>query len=52
MTTVIVVDKPAGMAVHAGAGRTDGTLVNALLARYPDLAVLEPALSAPGSSIG
>ena len=40
---VIVVDKPAGMAVHAGAGRTDGTLVNALLARYPDLAVLEPA---------
>lgn len=39
---VIVVDKPAGMAVHAGAGWTDGTLVNALLARYPDLAELEP----------
>ena len=39
---VIVVDKPAGMAVHAGAGRTDGTLVNALLARYPELAELEP----------
>ncbi|MCS7173011.1 MAG: RluA family pseudouridine synthase [Armatimonadetes bacterium] len=27
-----VVDKPAGMAVHPGAGRTRGTLVNALLA--------------------
>ena len=39
---VIVVDKPAGMAVHAGAGRTDGTLVNALLARYPELAEMEP----------
>ncbi len=39
---LIVVDKPAGMAVHAGAGRTDGTLVNALLARYPELAGLEP----------
>ena len=39
---VIVVDKPAGMAVHAGAGRRDGTLVNGLLARYLDLANLEP----------
>lgn len=40
---VIVVDKPAGMAVHSGAGRADGTLVNALLARYPELGELEPA---------
>ena len=39
---VIVVDKPAGMAVHAGAGRQDGTLVNGLLARYPELAYLKP----------
>lgn len=39
---VVVVDKPAGMAVHTGAGRSDGTLVNALLARYPELAELEP----------
>ena len=39
---VIVVDKPAGLAVHAGAGRQDGTLVNGLLERYPDLAALEP----------
>lgn len=28
---VIVVDKPAGMVVHPGAGHADGTLVNALL---------------------
>lgn len=39
---IIVVDKPAGMSVHAGAGRKDGTLVNGLLARYPELANLEP----------
>ncbi|MGA2483871.1 MAG: RluA family pseudouridine synthase [Candidatus Acidiferrales bacterium] len=30
---VLVVNKPAGMTVHAGAGRTSGTLVNALLGR-------------------
>ncbi|RMD89586.1 MAG: RNA pseudouridine synthase [Alphaproteobacteria bacterium] len=29
---LIVVNKPAGMVVHPGAGRPDGTLVNALLA--------------------
>ncbi len=35
---VIAVDKPAGMAVHAGAGTHSGTLVNALLHRYGKLA--------------
>ena len=30
---VVVVNKPAGMTVHAGAGHTSGTLVNALLGR-------------------
>ncbi len=35
---VIVVDKPAGLVVHPGAGNPTGTLVNGLLARYPDLA--------------
>lgn len=30
---VIAVNKPAGMAVHAGAGNSSGTLVNALLGR-------------------
>ena len=29
---LIVIDKPAGMTVHPGAGQADGTLVNALLA--------------------
>ncbi|MCI3949116.1 MAG: rluD [Acidimicrobiales bacterium] len=35
---VIVVDKPAGLVVHPGAGHRDGTLVGGLLARYPELA--------------
>jgi len=34
---VIVVDKPAGVVVHPGAGRPSGTLANGLLARYPEL---------------
>jgi 23S rRNA pseudouridine1911/1915/1917 synthase len=37
---VIVVDKPAGLVVHPGAGNRGGTLVHGLLARYPDLADL------------
>lgn len=40
---VIVVDKPAGLAVHTGAGRKDKTLVNGLLAIFPELAELEPS---------
>ena len=35
---LIVVDKPAGMVVHPGAGNPAGTLVNALLAHSKDLA--------------
>ena len=35
---VIVVDKPAGLVVHPGAGNPRGTLVNGLLARYPEIA--------------
>ena len=35
---LIVVDKPAGLVVHPGAGNPDATLVNGLLARYPDIA--------------
>lgn len=35
---VIVVDKPAGLVVHPGHGHPDGTLVNAVLAMYPDVA--------------
>jgi 23S rRNA pseudouridine1911/1915/1917 synthase len=37
---VVVVDKPAGLVVHPGAGRSRGTLASGLLARYPDLAQL------------
>jgi 23S rRNA pseudouridine1911/1915/1917 synthase len=35
--TIIVVDKPAGLVVHPGAGNETGTLANGLLARYPEL---------------
>lgn len=34
---LLVVDKPAGLLVHPGAGRPDGTLVHRLLYRYPEL---------------
>jgi 23S rRNA pseudouridine1911/1915/1917 synthase len=34
---VVVVDKPAGLVVHPGAGHLDGTLVSGLLARFPDV---------------
>ena len=38
--SLIVVDKPAGLVVHPGAGHQRQTLVAGLLARYPDLAAL------------
>jgi 23S rRNA pseudouridine1911/1915/1917 synthase len=41
---VVVIDKPAGLAVHPGAGRRGGTLANALLHRCPDLAGVGGAL--------
>ncbi len=34
---VIVLDKPPGLVVHPAPGHEDGTLVNALLARFPEL---------------
>lgn len=34
---VVVIDKPAGMVVHAGAGHSHGTLVNALLHHFETL---------------
>jgi 23S rRNA pseudouridine1911/1915/1917 synthase len=37
---VIVVDKPAGLVVHPGAGHDRGTMVHGLLARFPELASL------------
>ena len=35
---VIVINKPAGLVVHPGAGNPDRTLVNGLLARFPEIA--------------
>jgi 23S rRNA pseudouridine1911/1915/1917 synthase len=37
---VVVVHKPADLVVHPGAGHARGTLVNGLLARYPDIAAV------------
>ena len=34
---LVVVDKPAGLVVHPGAGQAAGTLVHGLLARYPEM---------------
>lgn len=35
---VIVVNKPADLVVHPGSGNAAGTMVNGLLARYPEIA--------------
>ncbi len=37
---VVVVAKPAGLVVHPGAGNATGTLVNGLLARFPEIATV------------
>jgi 23S rRNA pseudouridine1911/1915/1917 synthase len=37
---VVAIDKPAGLVVHAGAGHTHGTLVNALLHHFGSLSSL------------
>lgn len=40
---IIVINKPAGLVVHPGAGVPDGTLLNALLHHFPELAALPRA---------
>jgi 23S rRNA pseudouridine1911/1915/1917 synthase len=40
---LLVIDKPVGLVVHPGAGNRSGTLQNALLHRFPELAVLPRA---------
>ena len=40
---LIVVGKPVGLVVHPGAGNPDGTLVNGLLHRFPELGALPRA---------
>ncbi|MDQ2070423.1 23S rRNA pseudouridine(1911/1915/1917) synthase RluD [Natronospira sp. AB-CW4] len=37
---LVVLDKPPGLVVHPGAGNPDGTLENALLHRFPELAAV------------
>jgi 23S rRNA pseudouridine1911/1915/1917 synthase len=39
-SSVVAIDKPAGMVVHAGAGVHDGTVVNALLHRFSLLSTI------------
>ena len=40
---VLVIDKPAGLTVHPAPGHERGTLTNAIMAHYPELAKLGPA---------
>jgi 23S rRNA pseudouridine1911/1915/1917 synthase len=49
---VAVVDKPAGLVVHPGAGHKEGTLVGGLLSRFPDLAALVASGVCPGDRPG
>lgn len=37
---ILVIDKPAGLIVHPGAGRATGTLVHGLVSRYPEIAAV------------
>jgi 23S rRNA pseudouridine1911/1915/1917 synthase len=37
---LLVIDKPPGLVVHPGSGNLDGTLVQGLLARYPEIATV------------
>jgi 23S rRNA pseudouridine1911/1915/1917 synthase len=45
---LVVVDKPAGLVVHPGAGNQEGTLVQQLLRLFPDIAMAGPAGDRPG----
>jgi len=38
---IAVIDKPAGMVIHPASGHQSGTLVNALLARWPQIAQMD-----------
>lgn len=41
--SIIVINKPAGLVIHPGAGNDQGTMANALLHHYPDLAAVPRA---------
>lgn len=40
---ILVINKPAGLVVHPGAGNPDGTVLNALLHYYPQIGVVPRA---------
>ncbi len=40
---ILVINKPAGLVVHPGAGNPDGTVLNALLHYFPDIGVVPRA---------
>jgi 23S rRNA pseudouridine1911/1915/1917 synthase len=45
---LVVVDKPSGLVVHPGAGNPRGTLVQQLIALFPDMADAGPEGDRPG----
>jgi 23S rRNA pseudouridine1911/1915/1917 synthase len=45
---IAVVDKPAGLVVHPGAGNPTGTLVQQLLGMFPEMAAAGPDNERPG----
>lgn len=45
---VMVVDKPSGMIVHPAVDTDDATLVNALVARNPEIAAVGDSIDRPG----
>jgi 23S rRNA pseudouridine1911/1915/1917 synthase len=45
---LLVIDKPAGLVVHPGAGRSTGTLVHGLLAAHPEVIGVGVDPSRPG----
>ena len=45
---LLVIDKPAGLVVHPGAGQRTGTLVHGLIARYPEIVDVGVDAARPG----
>ncbi|QPC84205.1 RluA family pseudouridine synthase [Phototrophicus methaneseepsis] len=45
---IVVLNKPSGLVVHPGVGNVQGTLVNALLARYPEMIDMQDDPQAEG----
>ncbi len=44
----LVINKPMGLVVHPGSGHRDGTLVNGLVARYPEIKKVGEDVLRPG----